>query len=136
MTNPKIEEIKKRLESATPGPWEACLQDSESSFEKWYDIWAGSSVAHVSEGARPDDCLRTFKADAMLIANAPTDIACLLSELDTLRAALKDAKDALESLAGYESMNQYPDHEVRHALCVAVPHECIEAIKKIEGVLK
>jgi len=56
----------------TPGPWKAVPEDCDSG-QKWFDIWSDEhgSVAHVSEGARPDENLKRFRADARLIAAAP-----------------------------------------------------------------
>lgn len=83
----------------TPGPWEACIQDADSG-EKWFDIWsAHGSVAHVSECARPDDNLRTFRADAKLIAVAPEMFDALDKALEVISFCYMNSPEQPKEIA-------------------------------------
>jgi len=63
MTDRRIEQIRERLEAATPGP--------------------GPWVGEVKSGAQDDVVRPTFTAsDVELIANAPADIAYLLERVE------------------------------------------------------
>lgn len=90
----RIAAIKARLEAATPGPWEFdsyCrvlapmehLDDDEhyGNIVAWVPAWHGDTAC------KPHD------DNADLIANAPADIAYLLSELEAERAALADSRE-------------------------------------------
>ena len=83
----------------TPGPWDAALQDGDTS-QKWYDICSPEfgSIAHISETTRPDDNVRRLKADALFISHARTDpapkhIDALVAEVERLRATLAEYAD-------------------------------------------
>ena len=72
-----IEEIKKRLAAATPGPWQI-LEDSDGSV----------GVAQTSHITRDVWSIPRTRGDVELIAAAPADIAFLLSEVERLKALL------------------------------------------------
>ena len=57
-------------------------------------------------------------------------------EIETLRAQLEIAKEALEQIEKYSTMVGYPEHELNHALGVEIPHICNEAIAKLEELEK
>ena len=75
----RLEDIRERLAAATPGPWDERFDGGE------YTIWSAGSIDHVptdmalmildGEGS-PSDAVR---ADALLVANAPADLAFLLA---------------------------------------------------------
>lgn len=99
----RVQEIRDRLEAATPGPWEA---------------WAG--LTHDGErqdGISPrgdlniDVCFTIISPqgseDAEFIAHAPDDIEFLLAEVERLQNDLEVARDALRD----EIEFQAEDHE-------------------------
>lgn len=78
MTEQEIAEIQDRLAAATPGPW--CVTgDYVASYGREYEI---ASFGETSVWTAR--CQRAQEAD--LIANAPADIAALLTEVKRLRA--------------------------------------------------
>lgn len=68
----RLQEIRARLDAATPGPWE------EGGFDRPWSVTAGRFVLDERSSA-------TRQADADLIAHAPADIAWLLDELERCR---------------------------------------------------
>lgn len=86
MTDPRVEEIRARLVAATPGPWTVMIPDGEP-------YWIHSTGQTVlTKGI-------AFGDDAEFIANAPTDIALLLTKLDEAEkenAKLRGVNRALE----------------------------------------
>ena len=80
----RIDEIRDRLDKATPGPWEATYEPSD----RWTSI---TGQAH-DDGGRwllcPEvaTCEGEGHTDADLIANAPADLAWLLGEVERLSA--------------------------------------------------
>lgn len=73
----RIDEIRERLDKATPGPWEV---DTDGS--------GGSGIFFDDEHMKPV-CLYAKSGDADLIANAPADLAWCLAKLDAIRALHK-----------------------------------------------
>lgn len=70
----RIAEIRKRLEAATPGKWRAAvLPVSDNLFYVGFGTYDGGPVA---------------ENDAEFIAEAPTDIAFLLDEIEKLQSAI------------------------------------------------
>ena len=83
-----LDPIRARLAAATPGPWEYrpfTEIDPDGAFD----------LAHVVADD-PDDpagdqvsvCASIMRPDADLIANAPTDMAALVAEVERLRVAV------------------------------------------------
>lgn len=73
-----IEPIKARLAAATPGPWQTITT-----------VETDIGTEHlVTEADMDAGCIGTSPqaADAELIANAPTDLAALIAEVERLRA--------------------------------------------------
>jgi hypothetical protein len=76
----RIDDIRKRLEAATPGPWEM----------------NGSGPGYILEDATSGHAIRcevcppeeTIPIDYEFIANAPTDIAYLLRLVEEYEAAM------------------------------------------------
>ena len=87
-----LEPIKRRLAEATPGPWEAIGIGSEG-----FDVVAGVGwnypekreklgwSGHITD-VRNGKSWDGIRANAYLIASAPTDIAALVAEVERLRA--------------------------------------------------
>lgn len=82
-TKKLLQDVKKRLEKATPGPWHIGHVSQLSDDSESADIGAadGSEVAHVF----PRGC-QSF------IANAPTDLAKLIEIVECLREGLEKYK--------------------------------------------
>jgi hypothetical protein len=70
MTTPDLKAIEERLAAATPGPWDAWLNQVRVAAHR-------SSVASCAAKNGPED--------ATFIASAPTDIAALIAEVRRLR---------------------------------------------------
>lgn len=79
------EEIKARIAAATAGPWRV-------EGETWLEVRGTQDPIADMPGSIRD------QADAALIANAPADLAYLLSENERLRAAAEQAANAFEDL--------------------------------------
>ncbi len=98
-----VDEIKARLEAATPGPWKI--------YDNGFDVYMAAGVRNALPGERStfdcgiikeksiyggEPCEGAFDPtdpDHELIANAPTDISHLLAEREALREALEKIKD-------------------------------------------
>ena len=94
----RIDEIKARLEAATPGPWYTCERAVEA-LPGFYPIL----IAETARGLRG-------LPDAQLIAHAPDDIAYLLGEIDRSWLLFKSFPHAMLSrnlqrgIKAYENM--------------------------------
>lgn len=75
-----LDQIKKRLEAATPGPWHIGHVSQVGDGEESADIDGpnGEEIAHVFQ-----------RADQSLIASAPTDIYKLIRIVEVQQEALK-----------------------------------------------
>jgi hypothetical protein len=74
----RLEEIRARLDAATPGPWE---------IEEWmtiHDVYAADGKSEPTVATH----VRTLDAD--LIAHAPADIAWLLAEVERWKHVAKN----------------------------------------------
>jgi hypothetical protein len=83
----RINEIKARLEAATPGPWENDHANCVGVYknEGWeFDICECESI-----------CTENANANADFIAHAPDDIAYLLAENERMRAEFKETVQLL-----------------------------------------
>jgi hypothetical protein len=83
-----IEEIRKRWQAATPGPWESMSTGDAEYVLHRYDSGAPVSVALTWAGIE----------NAIVIAHAPTDIAWLLERCEKLEADLSIEQRALRLL--------------------------------------
>ena len=54
-------------------------------------------------------------------------------KIKSLEAKLEMAKAGFRSLKEWSRLYEYPEHEIRHALAVDIPHEIDEALAEIEG---
>lgn len=120
-------EIRERLAAATPGPW--CIENEQSEDYIYVIADARAAVAEI---------LKPFNSaafdDAALIANAPSDLAFLLSLLDDLRgdrarlaAANAKMEDALHPFGEYASCRDAQPlrglDDVIHAIHIGTPWE-------------
>jgi hypothetical protein len=88
-----LDAIKKRLEAATPGPW------------PFTGNVGGKLVTELVRALVDDPTVTTrYDGDRRLIANAPTDIAALVAEVERLRAEMVP-------LVEYERMRRIADEQ-------------------------
>ncbi|MFD1179505.1 hypothetical protein ACFQ3W_24855 [Paenibacillus puldeungensis] len=82
--NDRIQEIKRRLAEAMPGPW--------VYRELTREIYTTAEI----DGIKYKMVADVFEENGQFIANAPDDIAYLLSEVERLQEENKVMKEALE----------------------------------------
>ena len=75
ISDKELEEIRKRAEAATPGPWKAFVEDR--------DFQSGSSF--IQTQGEDIELIGATEADYDFIANARQDIPKLLDEIDRLK---------------------------------------------------
>lgn len=98
MTDKRLEEIRKRVEAATPGPWEVEDYRCDGDWRSTGNVWArnkghyhpGTKVCEVnchsmSSISDPRD-IGEFEGNSAFIAHARDDIPFLLAEVERLRA--------------------------------------------------
>lgn len=81
----KIDEIRKRLKDATPGPWEYVPADDCDDWQLY-----NGEFTFIKQD---DSGVPVSTEDGEFIANAPTDIDFLLGEVSRLKAELERAKE-------------------------------------------
>lgn len=89
--------VRARVAAATPGPWFAYIKDDVISvgtrkFGRGLDAiihWAGFDSCRTP--------LEQQRANAVLIARAPTDLLAMCDEIEGLRKALRDSVFAIEA---------------------------------------
>lgn len=79
----RLQEIRARLDAATPGPWEVLEESFDYTSVRTSDYSGTYAVVYSDEG-RP-----VHRPDADLIAHAPGDIAYLLDRVEKYRAQLE-----------------------------------------------
>jgi hypothetical protein len=75
LSDNELDEIRKRTESATKGPWKACIEDR--------DFQCGSSF--IQTQGEDIELIGATEADFDFIANARQDIPKLLDEIERLK---------------------------------------------------
>lgn len=110
MAQEQLNEIQKRLDAATDGPWSVEYESEECPpFKPYAHAIHGPTMQGVLEsqvsddykaqyGHQMDEVAGVADADAELIAHAPTDLADLLAEVHRLRAELIKARESLANL--------------------------------------
>lgn len=83
MTELELNAIRARLDAATPGPWFTGMSGGH-----WYVL--DNDITCDIEGQICSLNRRHAEANADLIANAPSDLAALLAEVDILSGLLSD----------------------------------------------
>jgi hypothetical protein len=93
----RIDEIKARLEAATPGEW------VHKNHPQHYDIQYTATIMgrSVTQAWKPFFEYANTDNDAEFIAHAPQDIEYLLGEVARLRAENANGKELLELANGY-----------------------------------
>ena len=96
MTTLDLEPIKERLAAATPGPWRVWHDPDPSKVRSTAveTAWCYGDIEGDTELIT--DYLPTG-ADAEMIANAPEDIAALISEVERLREQVEAVKVAVSN---------------------------------------
>lgn len=97
----RVEDIKARLDAATPGPWEAQGQEDNDT---GFDVVI-KEVAVVQ-----------YRRDADLIAHAPTDLRDLLAIAEEARNVLQAHDEAAEPDAEMDWTGPMVDLRLRAAL--------------------
>ena len=128
-----LDPIRARLAAATPGPWEVDECSEETTV-----IVAGSDLTII--------CSELWQGwegtqDAALIANAPTDMAALVAEVERLRESVQRvrevhqprpyADDDLRAVA--PSLPEFVCDRCRGKSDSAVPYPCL-TIRALDGV--
>lgn len=90
----RLDEIKARLEKATPGPWAVA---GRNGYLNQVEIAPAIATAY---GAGEE-----VQANAALIAHAPADIAYLLGEVERLREVLTEIVESVDD--DKHPMNSY-----------------------------
>lgn len=88
MTKPNIEQIRQRVEAATPGPWKM------SNYRPLYVIQRNPNESTYEIGDnefKPIICTQE-PGDSKFIAHARTDIPALLAYIETLEAENREMK--------------------------------------------
>jgi hypothetical protein len=101
MTDEELEKIKTRLKKASPGPWHFAGDEEEieeGMFPGPHWIVDLPDLTHIGYIAKTADSLEEGAANAEFVANAPTDIAALLEEVDYLKSKFEIALRALEDI--------------------------------------
>ena len=86
MTDPFIEEIKKRVEAATPGPWSWCNDEEEIHSDSMQE--SSGDPCHIVYNMGP---IRK-KDNAEFIAHARTDIPKLLALVEIYEKTLNECR--------------------------------------------
>ena len=111
-----VEEIRKALESATPGPWEA--DDGGSETIGIFEV-DGEAICYLSPNVYSGAGLRGLEQDrdnAHLIANAPTWLRTLLEERDKDRMNAEYLRAVIEqNQRDLQQLREELSEEKRHA---------------------
>jgi hypothetical protein len=116
MNENELQEIKRRAEAATPGPWEPqegtkylAMGGMGLGQEKEYFVMRdGDDVAVCCDCSTPDGV--ASPENALFIANARQDVPALVAEVERLRAAL-------EAICSVWALDQEGDYE---DLCINI----------------
>lgn len=102
----RLEEIRARLNAATPGPWRTSWRGIDPDV---VSIEGGICHAEDCDCDGPD--LVLAEADAAFIAHAPEDIAFLLARVAALKAAL--APLAAQDCESWGCLHALDNHDAR-----------------------
>src|SRR5690606_2330682 len=92
----RLAEIRERLAAATPGPWELYATERNviaitkgrmrSGYRREIVHWSGFDCSNIDDPGQ-------VRANAALIAHAPSDLAYLLDEIARLTRELEEARE-------------------------------------------
>ena len=132
------DEIRSRLEKATPGAWIVRkMRGEESNIGHGFvqaprvDPSHGYDIEILCEDANYPDEKR--EGDLQLIAHAPSDLAYLLSRVEKMESVVKAAKNLRTRLAvtkdGYELLMRGKESLVPHLMKLATEVDALDAGK-------
>jgi hypothetical protein len=109
VTDDEMSAIRGRLAASTPGPWEASMRTV-------WDVTGSKAIADIPPHVltEPDE----REANAVLIANAPSDLAALLARVDDLKAENDQLRPLLDLLQ--DSDPALAAARLERARCVAM----------------
>lgn len=118
----KLEEIRKRLEAATPWPWTVRHDQDIHEVISHLDNTNSESIATLYE----------LKETAELIAHAPSDLRLLLRIVERQREALEyvqfvHIEKMMKPVAGADVAQWALEHNAQYA------RECIAEVEKMTG---
>lgn len=132
----RVDEIRKRLEKA----WRAIRINSITPWTDALTIMNSAAIAHTTRGWEGDgtECDSSAQANAAFIANAPTDIALLLSELSRLERendALRTQLASWEAKARGDELQRTFDAALKtsEARCAAMAEALKRLLSKYEN---
>ena len=116
----RLSEIRKRLERATPGPWEAKFDGGYSREEpKELEFLFEAGVYPVEKTNRWNDLICDFaydgtpfgdekrvRANQDFVVHSPADIAFLLQAVEVMREALVDISKSMEKFTDYHGQTK------------------------------
>ena len=101
----RLAEIRERLAAATPGPWELYATERNviaitkgrmrSGYRREIVHWSGFDCSNIDDPGQ-------VRANAALIAHAPSDLAYLLDEIARLTRELEQARKLIRELVDDE----------------------------------
>src|SRR5690606_5333109 len=116
----RVAEIRDRLAAATPGPWELYATErnviaitkgrTRSGYLREIVHWSGFDCSNIDDPGQ-------VRANAALIAHAPSDLAYLLDEIARLSRELEEARELLRELAGGDEAGLVWDRGWRCVYC-------------------
>jgi hypothetical protein len=100
--------IRKRAEAATPGPWKVEKNEKNATSGKnWLLAYFGLKIDHAenkdyhyfltTDNVRASNLVGGCDKDSEFVAHARTDIPALLDELERIRAAALELREALKN---------------------------------------
>jgi hypothetical protein len=137
----RIEEIKKRLEEASP----LSMWKKNTWCGNYDDTWTATGPVHKQSRKyggeiQPDsEAAAQAELDSELVAHSPTDLAFLLSALETAVGGLEEAADALaNALDDLENCreNSCLPTKSEIASCQSYLGHAREALAQIEAAAK
>ena len=131
MTPARLDEIRRRCEAATPGPWleggpypdcSVCIQTAPAISDPEAPGCGPAEWEPVALICPQRDALPCPQAEAnrAFVAEARTDVPALLAEVDALRAALDFLANAAENMTANVTWGESTLEVVRDNFKVAV----------------
>jgi hypothetical protein len=144
MTKQELEEIKARVDKASPGPWEATRKDYSHNGSDAFD-WAikGCWFRRTSTiGDRLDENSSQAKHDRDFIASARTDIPKLIKWVEELQTCLELANKRAEinqdlidgAMAHADKIRElYKQNQELRENALKAANKCDELLARLKG---
>jgi len=110
-----LQPLKDRLAAATPGPWEARVDDLTDDVDVVHDQEQVSFVATCGEKRFP----RALE-DAEFIAHAPTDQAKLIAAIEAVLGVCTEFDEVAEASSAIAGTKSFQSNRIRAALTQAL----------------